>query len=289
MSGLLYFVWEREAIRVARENGHPAPWTNDPVLGRYKFTNIHRADDRVSRWILSNLITPYQSRADLWFTLLVTRLINWPPTLSVLLERRVIPCSPAEFDAGEFVRVVESCKAVQSKVYSGAYMVYPTKIEIGGNKSQALARHLIGAAVEKQEAIQQTLDREDPTIQEFVEVVSRCFGISTFMAGQVAADLTYASSGHLSRAKDLFTFAPIGPGSSRGLNYLLERAPNAGWAQDNFNRELMKIHEAIVSGLRIETMTLHDVQNCLCEYSKYCRTVLGEGKPKTVYQTETEF
>jgi hypothetical protein len=27
----------------------------------------------------------------------------------------------------------------------------------------------------------------------------------------------------------------------------------------------------------------------MCEYSKYCRTVLGEGKPKTVYLPETEF
>ena len=41
MGGLLYFIWEREAIRLARENGHSAPWTKDPVLAKYKFTNIH--------------------------------------------------------------------------------------------------------------------------------------------------------------------------------------------------------------------------------------------------------
>jgi len=289
MPGLLYFIWEREAIRLARENGHPAPWTNDPVLGKYKFTNIHRVDDRVSQWVLNHLITPYEERPDLWFALLIARLINWPPTLAALLERGVMPCAPAEFDASAFVGVVEGCKTTQSKVYSGAYMVYPTKMDPGGNKSQAIAKHIIGAAVEKREAIQATLDRDDPTIEGFVTVMSRCFGISTFMAGQVAADLTYASAGHLSRADDIFTYAPIGPGSSRGLNYLLERAPNAGWTQENFNRELMKIHEAVVETLGIDTMTLHDVQNCMCEFSKYCRTVLGEGKPKTTYQPETEF
>lgn len=288
MPGLLYFIWEREAIRIARENGHPAPWTNDPILGKYKFTNIHRVDDRVSQWILHNIITPYEEREDLWFTLLIARLINWPPTLEKLLEKGVIPCAPAEFSSAAFVSVVENCKAVQSKVYSGAYMVYPTKMDPGGKKSQAIAKHIIGAAVEKADAISYEATRPDRTLEQFVTVMARCFGISTFMAGQVAADLTY-SQVQMGKAPDLFTYAPIGPGSSRGLNYLLERAPTAGWGQEHFNRELMNIHQAIVDVLDIDTMTLHDVQNCMCEYSKYCRTVLGEGKPKTTYQPETEF
>jgi hypothetical protein len=291
MEGLLYFVWEREAIRMARENGHKSPWTNDPVLGKYKFTNIHRIDDRVSKWFVTNLIDPYEGRDDLWFTLLIARLINWPPTLHALLDAYVIPCHPTEFDPELFVQVVESCKKTQEKVYSGAYMVYPTKMDPGGNKSQAIATHIIGAAIEKWEDIQYEITRTDrlTSIAEFVTVMSRCFGISTFMAGQVAADLTYASKGQLCDACDIFTWAPVGPGSSRGLNYLLERAPTAGWGQEQFNTELTKIHDAIYEELGICTLTLHDVQNIMCEYSKYCRTVLGDGKPKTTYTPETEF
>lgn len=289
LPALLYFIWEREVIRIVKERGGERPYTKDLVLGKYKFTNIHRSDDRVSRWVCAHLIEPYEHRPDLWFTLLIARLINWPPTLLTLLECGVIPCAPEEFDAELFVETVEGCKATQSKVYSGAYMVYPTKMDPGGNKSQAIAKHIIGAAVQNRAAIQATLDCAEPTIEEFVTVMSRCFGISTFMAGQVAADLTYASAGQLSRASDLFTYAPIGPGSSRGLNYLLNRAPNAGWTQEAFNAQLIKIHDAIINELEIGTMTLHDVQNCMCEFSKYCRTVLGEGKPKTTYQPEKEF
>ena len=36
-------------------------------------------------------------------------------------------------------------------------------------------------------------------------------------------------------------------------------------------------------------LTLHDVQNCMCEYSKYCRALLGEGKPKNTYIPEKDF
>lgn len=291
MEGLLYFVWEREAIRIARENGHKRPWTKDPVFDKYKFTNIHRIDDRVSVWIVENLIKPYEDRDDLWFTLLIARLLNWPPTLQALLDAEVIPCHPTEFDAERFVEVVEGCKETQTKVYSGAYMVYPTKMDPGGNKSQAIATHIIGAAIDKWEEIQYEITRTDrlTSVEGFVTVMSRCFGISTFMAGQVAADLTYATKDQLCDASDIFSWAPIGPGSSRGLNYLLERAPNAGWTQEQFNRELVKIHNAIIEELGICTLTLHDVQNIMCEYSKYCRTVLGDGKPKTLYTPETEF
>ena len=287
LEGLLYFIWEREAIRLARENGYEAPWTADVVLDKYKFTNIHRSDDRVSKWIIENVIDLYEDRSDLWFTLLIVRLINWPPTLAALLENQVIPCTPAEFNPELFEAVLEFLKETRGKVYSGAYMLYPTKMDPGGNKSKAVAKYIIGDVVLKADDIQKTL-QDDVTIERFVNVMSRCFGISTFIAGQVAADLTYSTK-HLCFASDLFEYAPIGPGSSRGLNYLFNRAPNAGWTQEEFNLKLRQIFKLILDHLEIDDMTLHDVQNCMCEYSKYCRTVLSEGKPKTQYKPETEF
>ena len=289
MPGLMYFIWEREAIRLARENGHRAPWTKDPVLAKYKFTNICRCDDRVSVWVIDKLITPNLEREDLWFTLLIARLINWPPTLQVLIDKRVLPCTPADFDAEMFEHTLERIKNDGKKVYSGAYMLYPTKMEPGGNKSKAVAKYIIGSAVENADSVQGSLwGTGEPSIERFVGELSKCFGISTFVAGQVAADLTYAP-GHLDQASDLYSFAPIGPGSSRGLNYLLGKAPFATWKQKEFNAELSNVFSHIVQHLEISDMTLHDVQNCMCEYSKYCRAVLGEGKPKTTYQPETEF
>jgi hypothetical protein len=260
------------------------------VLDKYKFTNIHRCDDRVSQWVIDKLITPYLERSDLWFTLLIARLINWPPTLQALLDKKVIPCTPQEFDADMFEHTLERIKNDGKKVYSGAYMLYPTKMEPGGNKSKAVAKYIIGSAVENAESIDNTLwvAGEAPTIERFVAELSKCFGISTFIAGQVAADLTYAP-GHLDSAEDLYSYAPVGPGSSRGLNYLLGKSPYATWKQKEFNAELSIVFSEIVDKLEIIDMTLHDVQNCMCEFSKYCRAVLSEGKPKTNYQPETEF
>ena len=43
-----YFIKEREQIRLARQVGLPAPWTDDEILTNYRFCNIRRMDDIVS-------------------------------------------------------------------------------------------------------------------------------------------------------------------------------------------------------------------------------------------------
>src|SRR6516225_2755682 len=44
------FIAEREAIRVRRfVMKKEWPWTDDPILQQYRFTNVHREDDAVSK------------------------------------------------------------------------------------------------------------------------------------------------------------------------------------------------------------------------------------------------
>lgn len=283
----LYFVWEREAIRIARENGYTAPWTDDPILRDYKFTNVRRKEDRVSIWIINNIIKPYKMREDLWFTLLIARLVNWPPTLKLLLDDLVIPCDPKKFSAYHFSKIIEDFKLKTNKVYSGAYMVYPTKMDIGGNKSESLAKYIIGSAIENADEIRDSIFKGEPSIERVITTLSKCFGISTFIAGQVAADLTYGA--YLENASDVCTFAPIGPGSTKGLNYLYDLKPGHIWKQENFNKVLIEAYTRVNEELGITDITLHDIQSTFCEFSKYVRTLKGEGKPKTLYKTESEF
>ena len=46
------FCRERERIRVRRESGAPAPWSDDPIFQRGRFLNVFREDDRGSQAIL---------------------------------------------------------------------------------------------------------------------------------------------------------------------------------------------------------------------------------------------
>src|SRR5216684_3393212 len=43
------YMKERENVRIRKERGDPWPWTEDKILQTYKFTNVHRVDDRTTK------------------------------------------------------------------------------------------------------------------------------------------------------------------------------------------------------------------------------------------------
>ena len=51
-----YFANERQNIFIKKLNGDTPPWTNDPILKTYKFCNSYRVNDRVSQYLLKNVI-----------------------------------------------------------------------------------------------------------------------------------------------------------------------------------------------------------------------------------------
>jgi hypothetical protein len=50
------FAAERMRIFHQRADGMPGPWTDDPVLSRHKFTNVYRAADRISQYLIPEVI-----------------------------------------------------------------------------------------------------------------------------------------------------------------------------------------------------------------------------------------
>ena len=114
--------------------------------------------------------------------------------------------------------------------------------------------------------------------------LANCYGFGSFMAGQVVADLRWAKRGSW---VDRNFWAPMGPGSQKGMNQLQDRPTEKAIKQVQFEEELQdltdrvkkEVPEAITS--RMEAI---DFQNCLCEISKYNRTFWGVGKPKQLYR-----
>jgi hypothetical protein len=78
---MAYWIEEREAIRLKREAGESKPWTQDPILLGYRFCNVRRMDDRVSRWLLENWYQPYLDHPSMLVNVALARFINNPPIL----------------------------------------------------------------------------------------------------------------------------------------------------------------------------------------------------------------
>jgi hypothetical protein len=281
---LVEFVNERDQVRLNKDSGYLQPYTLDPILSKYRFCNVRRRDDRVSKWLIKNY---YRSvSGDVWFRALLARLINWPPTLLYLMDKLVIPHRAEDFNAYLFIEAMKELESKGEKVYSSAYIVYPTMVK-GNTKSVNLCEYIIKPTISMASKMRGAV--ASGSIKHTTNQLAEAFGIQTFIAGQVSADLTYLR-GQLDNAIDLYSWAPIGPGSQRGLNRLHERKLLKTTTEKQFNQELIEVRDAVIgSNQSFKDLTLHDCQNIMCEFDKYQRVKTGEGKPRQNYKPTKEF
>ena len=283
VNDILYWVAEREAIRIYKFNGIDRKfWTQDPILAKYRFCNVRRRDDRVSQWLINNLYQHYDGE-DLWFVSCIARYVNWPPTLLRLAMHDALPASVEEFNPKLFADTIMDLAEDGTKVWGSAYMLYPSR-EKGTNKAETVARTFLLPLVRDAQTIREAVAGN--RVEGVVKALSRHFGWSTFMSGQVAADLTGFD---LAKAEDLYEWAPMGPGSQRGLNRLFGYKLNHLWKQEDFNQTLMVIWQDITEQLDLDELTLHDVQSVMCELDKYWRTLNNEGSPRSIYVPEEAY
>lgn len=278
------FIHEREQIRRKKEAGQPAPWTRDKILQTYRFCNIRRRDDRVSRWVIDRIITPQKRNPNLWLQLALARYINWPDTINALMEARLWPVSkePRFADIGDFL---DTRARAGIKTWTGAYMIRAESNESAGwydwGKGRYVSVVVVGGVWERRAQIVPHLKTSVQAAHE--ALMEHGYGWGSFMAGQVVADLTYCEQ-YLYAAPDLYSYAPLGPGSRRGLNRLLKRGLTQTISQDDACA-LMRSLCIDIHNMLAYDLNLHDVQNCLCEFDKYQRVKTGEGRPRSIYRS----
>ena len=287
LTKLAYFVDEREHVRREREAGASRPWTEDKILNTYRFCNIRRRDDRVSAWIIKNIIEPYKANSHLWFMLCCARWINWPPTLQALIEADLWPVE--HFDAEAFGDFIDKRVASNQKSWTGAYLITARQLPEGMGKGRWIAQTMLEPLTQEYVWLENFFLQKDLTVEQSIEAFKGAYGFGTFMTGQVVADLTYSPV--LCNAPDLYSYAPIGPGSTRGLNRLFGRKLEGRINQDQFNDELQFVAQEVskLIALSEPKLTLHDWQNCMCEFDKYLRAENGSGRPRSTYKPETAF
>jgi hypothetical protein len=269
---LLYWIGERERIRIRRANGQPFPWTQDPILREWSFCNVRREDDRTTRWIAENWRIPHADDLDLGFAMVVVRCVNLPEALAELGY-------PVPWDPEHFLAAMGARKERGEVCFSPAYNIS------NGGSGAPKAEHLVQkvfAPLWQPLTRKRLRPREDDSLHSFYGRLKEANGLGSFMAAQVVADMKYVSP--LKNARDWMTFAAPGPGSKKGLNRVLGRPVDAPWRDDDTWRAAFRqLREQIMPELErsgLGDLHAQDLQNCLCEMDKYERMRLGEGKPK---------
>lgn len=261
-----YWIVERESIRLKKEAEKPKPWTDDSILQSYRFCNVRRMDDKVSRWLLGNWYTFNFNHKNMLVACALARFINKPETLQVI-------GFPKRWAPDKIAAKLREYRDGGGTVFNGAYVVRGND---GQDKIESVVNYYV-APLSKLKLVSRYM-------QDVHAQLCECYGFGSFMAGQVVADLRWAVAGHW---EDKDTWAPIGPGSKRGMNRLHKFEINRPIGAAEFCSDLRQVIRDCKTTLpkpithRLEAM---DYQNCFCEWDKYERVLWGEGKPKQTYR-----
>ena len=120
------FTAERQNIFFRRLAGANAlPLTDDEILQSYKFTNSYRTSDRVSQFLVRNVIygENQSDRAEeVFFRILLFKLFNKIETWR-LLERELGRISLSAYNYGAFDEVLSAAMKTGTAIYSAAYIM----------------------------------------------------------------------------------------------------------------------------------------------------------------------
>ncbi|KAI0947177.1 hypothetical protein AcV7_009670 [Taiwanofungus camphoratus] len=132
---LFYFMAERHHIHQRRIAGDPTPWTKDPILAAYPFTNVFRVYDRTTQYILRHVIWEgSQDFHESCFRVILFRLFNKIETWE-LLKSRFKNITWKDFDVNRYENVLLSAGTA---VYGHAYIIPAPKLGAYANASNHL-------------------------------------------------------------------------------------------------------------------------------------------------------
>ena len=321
----------------------PAPWTKNPIMREYKFTNVRREHDRQTRYLIDNITNnPNLTLEDkIVNSFLFRAWNNWST-----LRDFGFPYSAEKIYSPKLKRHLQS-KYERLSGENPNRMWYNNAYNQGGTKcawkfenadlravpykfgnehdmgddlqddfTEIPLRPLnVGIWLGRGHIVEKLLAAKDQ--QECFEIIKTVRGFADFLAYQVFVDLTYIKDFPFSENE----FVVAGPGCKKGLDYIFkdkdgmtyeecifwlrnhinQHAEGGGYnlfnndvlddLEDNMSYPHRGYHpEALFSDLPEydRCMNVMSLENCMCELSKYLRTVRGEGRPRCHYKPTEE-
>ena len=259
-----HFVQDRFAIYLARQKGRPQPWTEDPILASKKFTNVFRVLDPGSQFVFE---LDDDDPGTVITRLMLYRMTNLPSTWkAVHAELGRYPTLEDILEMDRLVSIIQRYRDYGNRVFSGAYIIIP---------EPGTANDKIEGAVRVTREFAKTTMRdflESKTQEQRFRALSSVPGMGKFLSMQVLTDWGYLQDVNLENA-----FIVAGPGARRGAAHLnnLPAERTIEILTEHWERE----RSVLLHG---RPPSLMDVQNTLCEFSKYHRFARGGKKYRQI-------
>ncbi|KAG9317545.1 hypothetical protein JVU11DRAFT_1751 [Chiua virens] len=260
---------ERHAIDEKRRAGLPAPWTTDPILANNKFCNTFRVLDRVSQYIISEVIEKGpQRREEVIFRILLFSTYASIRTYEAL-RKKIKPFTWQAYKRVDYEKVLRELYDKGISIYTGAYQKPAPELGFAEN----FMNHLAFLEVLMRELPGQLRDAK--YMVDIFDYLRSFRSVGDFTAYQLILNLSYSEVINFSE----FDFVVMCIGSKRGLRRCFsENIPRSvevdivRWMQitqkEHFERLGIKFNGLGPNNLPI---MLCDIEHTLCELDKYIR------------------
>lgn len=307
MNSFLKFARDRQRIFAARAAGESFPWTTDPILQEYRFTNVYRENDATTVWFRENVRDPLRDKPEVLLATVLFRWFNRIRTGEAIFRQTCMVEDPLPDEVdntpwevllqddrrGFFPRstlqgsIVNYCG--NGPYVTGAYII---KTPDGMTKLDGVLQcvewfceqeHPIqDGKLDWREVARVCLEYPGEVPLETVWDWLRKFPfLGDFMAYEIVSDLRHTLL--LDKAPDIDTWANPGPGAMRGLNRLHGRDLKFRQPKHVFVCEMRSllafVHENWCEP-DSPLWEMREVEHTLCEFDKYERVRLGQGRPR---------
>ncbi len=268
------FAAERQEVFFRRLNGYPAPWSKDPILQNFKFTNVYRASDRVSQYLIRKVIySEVTAPEDVLFRILLFKLFNKIETWDLLCsEFGTITYREFNQEIAD-KRLTEAMDSGQT-IYSAAYIM-PS----GGRSAVPTRKHrthldLLMRMMKNGLASSITAAK---SLQEVFLLLREYPFVGDFLAYQYTIDINYSTLIDFSES----SFVVPGPGARDGIRKCF--IDFGGYNEVDLIKRVVDLQEVEFQRLNINfkslwgrPLQLIDCQNLFCEVDKYARVAHPE-------------
>ena len=267
-----YFAAERQKIFKKRVFGANDPiFTDDPILATYRFTNAYRASDRVSQYLISNVIYREDLPSDdrnIFFRTMLFKLFNKIETWEAL-EKEFGAIIFEEFSIEDADKFLSKRQDEGVRNYSAAYIMPSAGSAFGHQRKHS--NHL--------KLLQWMVDEKFPaklsncaSMKDAYELMLSAPSLGPFLAFQFATDLNYSPLTTFSEME----FVVAGPGAHDGISKCFKHTKSL--SAERIIRHMAENQQQYFEKMSLDfedlwgrPLQLVDCQNLFCEISKYSR------------------
>jgi hypothetical protein len=261
------FAAMRQEVYQARLRGEAPPWTTDKIIASHRFTNCYRAADRVSQYLINEVIYGGSQDADeVLFRILLFKFFNRISTWKLLSSALGKP-TWAGFRVDRYDEILTDAVSRGESVYSAAYLMPSPRLGVRRKHTN----HLLLLQQMMRSGLGNRLQASASMADAF-SVLRSYPGLGDFLAYQLIIDINYSTMINFAE----MDYVVPGPGARDGICKCFGRAAR-GIEADliRYMSDTQSEHFARLGlnfpGLNGRPLQLIDCQNLFCEVDKYAR------------------